>query len=769
MSTTRGIIAGGVVAAGLCGGVLLAGEAIGPDVTFCQLYGLKQFGREGDVVGLALTTTSWNIGDKDLIWEQSPDPDHPFIVMNLYRILDGRFEQIGQSWVKHGFFALAFEQCGGDCTFEPGHSGGNWLGQNCTDTYGAGLNADQDTLGPRFEINPWTGGWAYSGSVFQQGGPSNNEVTRRLQVHDDDLDPALNPGAVYIAEGYYVHKQDIDVWNSVSWKVVEPVGEVGGDWTFLMTGENDFPSIGFAIDAWEADSYTVLAQEIPVIEGESPDGRCLLGVEATDLGDGFHRFTYTLLNIDMDRQVDSFSLPIAPGSEVRNLYFHAVAHHDEPTNAKDAEGGVPIDNAPWEAIVTDNAISWETDSNPLRWGTAYTFEFEINEQPDQTNVTLGLFKTGDIDTVSGPSLGPALEPKVLGLTIVDAPGNAVEPGAPAPVLIEVTAGTEQIGSINLRYRAAGETDFASAPFVSGGGDLYEGAFPALACGPDIEWYIEGIGDLGGSANLPKQAPDEYMAFTVGQFDLAADDAMEDGQGDWVVGAPGDNATGGIWELADPEITIINSEVIQPGDDHTPGLGTMCWVTGAAAGANAGSNDVDDGKTTLTSPTYDLTGADSATISYYRWYSNAAGQAPELDVFEVLISSDGGQNWLPLETVGPDGAGTSGGWYHAVFNAGDFIPLTDQVKLRFIASDTFAGSLVEAAVDDLTIETFRCEDLPPPVCPEDLDGSGFIDSVDLNIVLGSFGLDANGDIDGDGDTDSDDLNALLTLFGVGCEG
>lgn len=52
---------------------------------------------------------------------------------------------------------------------------------------------------------------------------------------------------------------------------------------------------------------------------------------------------------------------------------------------------------------------------------------------------------------------------------------------------------------------------------------------------------------------------------------------------------------------------------------------------------------------------------------------------------------------------------------------------------------------------------------------DLDGSGTVDSTDLNIVLTDFGCIASctGDIDDDGDTDSTDLNILLATFGESC--
>ena len=48
---------------------------------------------------------------------QLPQTDHPVVPQNLYRMSGGadnneRFEQIGQSWMKHTFFALEDSVCG---------------------------------------------------------------------------------------------------------------------------------------------------------------------------------------------------------------------------------------------------------------------------------------------------------------------------------------------------------------------------------------------------------------------------------------------------------------------------------------------------------------------------------------------------------------------------------------------------------------------------------------------------------------------------------
>ena len=94
--------------------------AIGPDITLCQLFNLRQFGREGGIVGLASGVTAWNIGDEEVDWYVTPDPRHPFFVSNMYRLKNNRFEQIGQSWVMHGFCALGGWQCSAPCVFPTG-------------------------------------------------------------------------------------------------------------------------------------------------------------------------------------------------------------------------------------------------------------------------------------------------------------------------------------------------------------------------------------------------------------------------------------------------------------------------------------------------------------------------------------------------------------------------------------------------------------------------------------------------------------------------
>ncbi len=88
----------------------------------------------------------------------------------------------------------------------------------------------------------------------------------------------------------------------------------------------------------------------------------------------------------------------------------------------------------------------------------------------------------------------------------------------------------------------------------------------------------------------------------------------------------------------------------------------------------------------------------------------------------------------------------------------------EVSYQVVATD-FAGNTGEG--DVLTFTASGSGGLPA-----DLDGSGTVDSADLNMLLAEFGCSGTGSclsIDGDDDTDSADLNILLASFGQSCGG
>jgi hypothetical protein len=189
----------------------------------------------------------------------------------------------------------------------------------------------------------------------------------------------------------------------------------------------------------------------------------------------------------------------------------------------------------------------------------------------------------------------------------------------------------------------------------------------------------------------------------------------------------------------------------------------CWLTDNSSASSCNS-DVDNGTVYVTSPAMDAT-APGLSLCYARWFSNDSGGSPNTDTFVVEVSDDNGATWLPLETVGPGGSEVSGSWYDVCFvldSVAGFTP-TNQMRVRFSTSDGSAdGSVVEAAIDALSLAAADCEDGNP--CTGDLDGSGQVDVDDILAAIGSYGSGAGGDVDGDGDTDVDDLLLIVGAFG-----
>lgn len=281
------------------------------------------------------------------------------------------------------------------------------------------------------------------------------------------------------------------------------------------------------------------------------------------------------------------------------------------------------------------------------------------------------------------------------IAVVHEPYTHQEGTGPFPVTASVIAsGALDPGSLALVYRIDGGA-FQTVPLVAGAGpDEYTATIPAQPTGSLVEYYVTASDLTGHTATSPLDAPTALHAFRTGITIAFRDDAeMERG---WTYGVAGDNATSGIWLRADPVGTDY-----QPEDDHTPAPGHICFVTGnGAPGGGNGDQDVDGGRTTLVSPQIDLSGAEWAEISYWRWFVDATTQD---DVFLVEISDDGGATWHNLETV----SATASPWTHAAFSLpGAGVNLTAQMRLRFIASDTGGGSLVEALIDDVMVIVTR---------------------------------------------------------------
>ena len=166
---------------------------------------------------------------------------------------------------------------------------------------------------------------------------------------------------------------------------------------------------------------------------------------------------------------------------------------------------------------------------------------------------------------------------------------------------------------------------------------------------------------------------------------------------WTFGAPGDDATDGLWEREIPFGSYAWG-IVEPEDDASAtGLG-YCLITEANGGnGHVENSDVDGGTTTVLSPVFDATGLGDLTLTYKRWFSNRA-PTPGGDEFRADVSSDGGSTWANLETVD---VGVEA-WSDVAVDLGTVVTLTPTMRLRFTAEDLGTNNFVEAGVDDIEI-------------------------------------------------------------------
>jgi hypothetical protein len=378
------------------GGDSAQAAGIGPDVTVFAFTDIGNHGSSGDFVGYSVGTTSCNRGDAPLNWcagsggcaAGAGPQDHPVIAQNLYRLKNGRFEQIGMSWLKHGFTSLNNTTAG--CSSPTGQScqsppaGGRQLGIGCTDPYTSSLNGSRP-LGRRSEVNATTGAFPPPTSP---GGPYA-VFDQRIKVAATDVNPANNSGALYWVEGQYIAKDDASFGNSFNNASHRRV-TVGAGPSFGLSMTGPFFERHPAIFAWPAQDSSVILVPVDIPGGIAE--RFYLGRKVTDLGGGLWHYEYALHNLNSDRSARGFSIQFPGTANFTNIGFKDIDHHS----------GEPYATDDWLPATAGGLLSWSTETfaanpnaNALRFSTLFNFWFDSDQPPTEDIVyTIDLFKPG---------------------------------------------------------------------------------------------------------------------------------------------------------------------------------------------------------------------------------------------------------------------------------------------------------------------------------------------------------------------------------------
>ncbi len=568
-----------------------------------------------------------------------------------------------------------------------------------------------------------------SGFLYRAGGGSNG-----LRIYDLNADPS-NPTLVGAWSDVYVHEAQVVTYSSGPYAGKQVAFCCGGaNSGFVNTGVYivdvtnkaapvlmgfaTYPGAKFCHQSWLSDDKARIYINDELDEGDTVGVTTTIVMNVANLSAPFAEGAFTNGNPAIGH-----NLCIGPGNRLYEAnYRSGVRVFDLNASATNPPEIAHFDTWPGDDLPQFNGL-W----NVWPWFPSGTFiGSDLNR-----GLFVWQFGTPPVSFSYPEGLPSLVPPSGANVAIEAVP--AVGQSIPA-------------GAMRMRVSVAGGAP-VTVSMQALGANRYRGAFPPMACGAAVTYSF--VAELP-SGTVVDPGGDRTATVATGEA-LAFDDPCES-QGGWSLSVASDTATAGRWVNADPVGTTA-----QPEDDRTP-AGTRCFVTGnGAVGGSAGAADVDGGTTTLISPAFDGRGA-GATISYWRWFSNNQGQNPNSDTMPVSISADGGTTWTLLEDV----AENVGTWVSRSFRIADFVVPTANMRLRFVAQDTGASSLVEAAVDDVRVSRLEC--VPPR--PADLNADGVVDGVDLGIMLGGWGAGSGpADLNADGAVNGVDLGMLLGDWGA----
>ncbi len=269
------------------------------------------------------------------------------------------------------------------------------------------------------------------------------------------------------------------------------------------------------------------------------------------------------------------------------------------------------------------------------------------------------------------------------------------------------------GGVTLFYRVRGTAAYDSLVMAPvSGSPTYTATIPGTAASSIVDYYfrMEGLSMSSGvifpqgfvPAGVASNLINIPYQFGVGLGVRFREDFNIIPAAGWLIGNnAGDAATAaGRWIQAVPVGSSGGGVPVQTGEDHTPGAGGACLVTGNGLGPTSpiGAADVDGGLTSVVSPMFSIAGLGTPVLEYWRWYSNNRGDNPGTDVWRVQVRGSATGVWQNVDnTVASDAT-----WRRRILSLRAAVPSGDSFQVRFLAQDATPASVVEAAVDDMAV-------------------------------------------------------------------
>ncbi|MFK8011438.1 MAG: hypothetical protein AB8B80_05320, partial [Marinicellaceae bacterium] len=342
-------------------------------------------GLDSDFIVIAPSAELKNVGTADVPWhfkysgnnEPYDNDQHPFLTWSIYREVDGRFEQLSNSGVKHAFFTIN-SNCDVDC------GGGDILWLGCEDVYGVSNNDSTSAMGPRVEIEADSGIWENCGTFFDpepcsgnqrnfSDGPGQFRLIANTAELTDDANDAL------FLQAWYLIRDDINIFNSMGYRSINPTPN-GGGWN--MNAGNTFTN-GAALDNY-VDPNNIGENEFTQTV-ESGEGQFAVAVKVELLDSGLYRYNYAVENYEFDPRFIQYRLPMIDNAILTDLVFNDPDQDD----AND-----------WQFEVTEGQLSITgTVDNEQDWGEMFSFSFTTNLMPKSDEFVIG---AANIDELALP-------------------------------------------------------------------------------------------------------------------------------------------------------------------------------------------------------------------------------------------------------------------------------------------------------------------------------------------------------------------------------